>query len=134
MNPAKTTLYAAIGAGTTAFEKARELPQRVAALPTTLSERVNTLRTFDVKELPNRVQSTIRPVSASELFEGAKRFADRATDRFVKTYTELSKRGETFAKKVRKAAPSRGQARTARPKKAAAKPADVSGTLSEQAV
>lgn len=109
MSTAKKTLYAAIGAGSTAIEKARELPKRVITLPTTLTERVGSLRKIDLRELPKTVQGkvTTAPARASDLVEEAKKFADTATERFVKAYGDLSKRGEKVAKKVRKQAPAK---------------------------
>ena len=47
-------LYAAIGVGTTALEKARELPQRVTTLPGTLKS-INSK--VDIRELPKQIQS-----------------------------------------------------------------------------
>jgi len=108
MSTAKKTLYAAIGAGTTALSKARELPQKVVTLPSALSERVSTIR-VDVRELPKTVQTQITsvPARATELADQARKLADQATTRFTKAYTDLSKRGETIAKKVRTSAPTK---------------------------
>src|SRR5579864_1862104 len=93
-------LYAAIGAGTTALEKARELPQRVTTLPGTLKSLNEKI---DLRELPKQIQSlgTSVPDRAGKLVDRSRKLTDKTqkrlsklTKRASKNYTDLSKRGE----------------------------------------
>lgn len=111
---AKKTLYAALGAGTAAIEKVRTLPKRVTDL-----------RTLDLRELPKTAKEQIVsvPARASDLAGQAKKVTEFAADRVVKTYGDLSKRGETLAKKVQRSAPTKratAQTKTAKSKVKAA--------------
>src|SRR5205823_4121068 len=69
-------LYAAIGAGTTALEKARELPQRVTTLPGTLKSYNEKI---DLRELPKQIQSlgTSVPDRAGKLVDRSRKLTDR---------------------------------------------------------
>ncbi|HVL32054.1 MAG TPA: hypothetical protein VM600_00550 [Actinomycetota bacterium] len=101
MSTAKKTFYAAIGVGSTALDKARELPQRVIALPATL-------KTVDVRELPKSAVAfgTSIPQRATKLVEDTRKLTELATDRTQKVLTDLTKRGEKIYKSVQKSAPT----------------------------
>ena len=113
MSKAKNTIYAAIGAGTTVLEKAREIPQRVISL--SKADRPS----FDVRELPAKVQelpaklgelpgkisalgSSI-PERATKLVEESKSFLDLTTGRATGLLSELTERGEAVYRKVQQA-------------------------------
>lgn len=126
----KNPLYAAVGAGATAFEKAKELPQRVIALPQKLQHAGVSL---DVRELPKQAREQIRSIDIRELksinlnpqalVEQAKSFSSSATERAQKAYVDFSKLGEKTLKQLRKAAPKKPAAKkpAAKVKTAAAK-------------
>ena len=106
---ASNPLYAAIGAGTTALERARELPQRVTTLP-------GTLKKVDVRDLPKQISSfgTSVPQRVGELVDRSRKLPETAPKRLQKlqkraskTYTDYSKRGEKLVTRIRKSAPSK---------------------------
>lgn len=114
MSTAKKTLYAAIGAGSTVVEKARRIPQRFG-----------TIRPADLRGLPKSVQAQIEsvPHRASEFVGGARKLTGDAADRLLRTYGDLSKRGESLAKKVQGSVPTKraaAQTKTAKSKVKAA--------------
>ena len=106
----KNPLYAAIGAGTTALEKARALPQRVTTLP-------GTLKKVDVRGLPKQISSfgSSVPQRVGELVDRSKKLTETAPKariqklqkRASKTYTDYSKRGEKLVTRISKSAPKK---------------------------
>ncbi|HEX9775586.1 MAG TPA: hypothetical protein VGB83_08395 [Actinomycetota bacterium] len=99
---AKKTLFAAVGAGTTALDKARELPERVISLPTTLSTRVEKIRSNGAPRL-----------KIGDLRKTVREFGQAVPERATKVYEDLSKRGEEVLGKVQKQAP-KAKAKTAK--------------------
>jgi len=102
---ARKPLYAAIGAGSVALEKARELPQRVI----TLLDTFKSLNKIDIRELPKQIQSlgTSVPERAGKLVEQSKKLTGTATKRASKKYGEYSKRGEKLVTRIRNSAPTK---------------------------
>jgi len=129
MITAKKTLNAAVGVGSLALEKARQVPQQITQLPSTLRSRDITIapikidtkrirrfqQQLDVRDLPK----TARTLGQSGV-DTAKGFVDdavqmrkRASKRAEKLYNDLSKRGEKVVKRVRgSAATKRATTRT----------------------
>jgi dsDNA-specific endonuclease/ATPase MutS2 len=121
---AKTTtrttrpLYAALGAGSLAVDKARELPDRVVKLPGSVSARIGGLPTelvervrklsggngsIDLRALPKRAQDL--PKRATELPERARKLTTETQKRARKTYATLTKEGEKVFKQLQKRRP-----------------------------
>lgn len=126
---AKKTLNAAVGVGSLALEKARELPQQISQLPQTLrrrditiapiridSKRVQQLRSqFDVRDLPGTARSLGQTGvdTAKGLVDDARKLQQRTSKRAQKLYNELSKRGEKVVGRVqRSSATKRASTRT----------------------
>lgn len=99
-SPARKVLYAAIGAGGAALEKARTIPSRVIALPETVVERAGAIRDNGISLSPTRVRSLLED-STSRLVKTAEETQKRAT----KLYTQFSRRGEKVVKRVQRSAP-----------------------------
>ena len=106
---ANNPLYAAIGAGTSALERARELPQRITTLP-------GSLKKVDVRGLPKQISSigSSVPQRVGELVDRSRKLPEtapkriqKAQKRASKTYTDFSKRGEKLVTRIRKSAPSK---------------------------
>lgn len=109
-------LYAAIGAGSLAVEKAKELPERVVKLPGTVTARIGGLPgelvervrklsngngSPDLRALPKRVAQEL-PKRAGELPERARTLTTDAQKRAKKAYKTFSKEGEKVLKRLEK--------------------------------
>jgi len=117
MITAKKTINAAVGAGSLALEKARELPSQIAHLPQTLrsseitiapikidSKRIKQLQSqFDVRDLPKTAKALGQTGvdTAKGLVEDARDLQTRTSKRATKLYNELAKRGEKVVKRVK---------------------------------
>ncbi len=134
MSATKNPLYAAVGAGATAFEAAKGLPQRVISLPQKLQGSIN----IDVRELPKQAAEGIRSIDVRDLprlnlkpkaiVDQAKSFSSSATDRASKAYVEFTKVGEKTLKKLRNGKKSSAKKTTAKVKATTAKkPAEANG-------
>lgn len=129
MITAKKTINAAVGVGSLALEKARQVPQQITQLPTTLRSRDITIapikidatkirkfqQQLDVRDLPKTARTLGQSGvdTAKGFLDDAKKLQKRTSKRAEKLYNDLSKRGEKVVKKVRgSAATKRATTRT----------------------
>jgi hypothetical protein len=141
MSATKNPLYAAVGAGATAFEKAKELPQRVITLPQKLQgSNIN----LDIRELPKQAREQFRSLDIrvelpklnlkpKAVLEQAKSLSNSATERATKAYAEFTKVGEAALKQIRKNGSKKPAARktTAKAKATAPKKAESNGSATD---
>ncbi|MFA5890227.1 MAG: hypothetical protein WDA27_04620 [Actinomycetota bacterium] len=118
MSTAKKAIATAVGAGTAALTKARELPQRVITLSSPLKPNV----VIDLRQIPKQIQSlgASVPLLATELVDEAKKISDLATTRLTKAYVDLAKLAQGTVIKPKAAKPKAAKPKAAKPK--AAKP------------
>ncbi len=118
MSTARKTLYAAVGAGDVALERARSLSKRVTDLPGQIRTNAG-----NVYELPSKAmllgsKSAERMTSAFRAATGrVQNTATGTRNRVANNYTDLTKRGERLVKRVQRSAPTKRaveQTRTAR--------------------
>lgn len=100
MSKARSTLYAAIGAGSTALEKARSLPQRLVARSPSLPH---------ISELPRTLGSlpSSLPQTAQRFAQRSRTVARTAAGRTAKVYEDFAQRGEAVVRNVKRTAPTR---------------------------
>ena len=117
---AKKTLFAAVGVGSTALDRAKELPERITSLPSTLTSRVT--------EFPGRVQdrvSSLRSngsIRVTEFPKQAQKLSTETRKKATKAYKDFSKKGEKVVKQLQKSRTKkrkRPSTRTSRSTKAA---------------
>ena len=132
MSTAKKAIATAVGAGTAALTKARELPQRVITLSSPLKPNV----VIDLRQIPKQIQSlgASVPLLATELVDEAKKISDLATTRLTKAYVDLAKLAQGTVIKPKAAKPKAASAPKAAVKpKAASKPKPVANSSVETA-
>lgn len=136
-NPAMKAMYAAIGVGGAALERARTLPQKVAEIPGTVTQRATELRENGLSLSPARVRELL-----DDSTQRVRKAAADSQKRAGKVYTQFSKRGEKVVRSVQRSAPLKravSQTKQARSRvKAAAtsvsKAATASGEAAKSAV
>lgn len=135
MSTAKNTLYAAVGAGATAIEKAKELPQVVITLPAKIQAKSG-----DIRELPKQIrsidlreQAKLLNLNPQALVEQAKSLSTTASERATKAFAEFTKVGEKTVKQLRKSSKTTTAKKTTAKAKASApkKVAEANGTAAE---
>lgn len=113
MSTARNALYAAVGAGGLAVERARNLPRslprRVAALPGEVRSRAGELKKLRDVRPPSLKSLDAKKVRKAfdDSVKQARKQATTGRKRLSKTYGQLAKRGEKLVKRISRSAPAK---------------------------